>query len=349
MTGFKFTLVLSVIGFLPVSSVLGQSQEPKTQPISKEAVWDVQRVTSPESVAELRAMQDRVKTVTKNVMDATVGLIIGPGAGSGVIVSEDGLVLTAAHVIGKPRQPVVFILSDGSSVRGISLGTNSSADSGMAKITGKPPKNAKWPGAEEGKWPFIDLGKSDELKSGQWVVAMGHPGGPKSQRAPPVRVGRYKQSGKFLSTDCTLVGGDSGGPLFDLDGKVIGIHSQIGFTLDINMHVPIDKFRTDWDRFVRGDAIGRRTLADLGLNFDKASKISGAKIDEIKIGGAAEDMALEIGDIVKKFNGNVVKNPDDLMDMLSSYDPGDDVTLTIQRNKQLIDVTMELGKRNRRR
>ena len=121
---------------------------------------------------------------------------------------------------------------------------------------------------------------------------MGHPGGPKPDRPPPVRTGRVgtkteeMAKNRLLLTDCTLVGGDSGGPLFDLAGKVIGIHSQINpLFLELNMHVPVDKFRTDWDRLLRGDAIGRRTDAVLGITYSEGK---GAKIEKIAEGSAAE-------------------------------------------------------------
>ena len=79
--------------------------------------WDIGRITSPESLAEMKALQFRVKEVNKQALPSTVGLLVGMGAGSGVIVSEDGLVLTAAHVIGKPRQPITFVLADGTFVK----------------------------------------------------------------------------------------------------------------------------------------------------------------------------------------------------------------------------------------
>ena len=107
------------------------------------AAWDVTRVTSPETVDELKALQVKVKGVYTKALPTTVALLLGGdgggSAGSGVIVSGEGLVLTAAHVIGRPREPVVFVLPDGTTVKGISLGLNSLNDSGMAKI----PDNAK--------------------------------------------------------------------------------------------------------------------------------------------------------------------------------------------------------------
>jgi len=310
--------------------------------------WETGRISSPESVVEMKALQFRVKEVSKQALSSTVGLLVGNGAGSGVIVSEDGLVLTAAHVIGKPRLPITFVLSDGTFVKGESLGTNATADSGMARITDAPPKNATWPGAKEGKWPVMQMGKSGDLKNQQWVVAMGHPGGPKPDRPPPVRTGRVGTSNdqmaknRLLLTDCTLVGGDSGGPLFDLAGKVIGIHSQINpFLLEANMHVPVDKFLGDWERLLRGDAIGQRSDAVLGIKYDSDAK--GAKIAEIVDGSAAAKADLAAGDVILKFNGNKVKQASDITDMLSSYTPDDKVKLLISRDGETLSVDVKLG------
>ena len=313
------------------------------------STWETARITSPQSVAEMKALQTRVKDVSKQTLASTVGLLVGIGAGSGVIVSEDGLVLTAAHVIGKPRQPITFVLSDGTFVKGESLGINSVADSGMARITDAPPKNATWPGAKEGKWPVAAMGKSADLKQNQWVVSLGHPGGPKQDRPPPVRTGRVNTKNedmtknRLLLTDCTLVGGDSGGPLFDLAGKVIGIHSQINpFLLEANMHVPVDKFRNEWDRLLRGDSIGQKSDAVLGIKFDDATK-SAATVAEVADASAAAKADLAVGDVILKFNGVAVKAPNDIPEMLSSYEPGDKVKLVIRRESETLSVELKLG------
>src|SRR5262249_24520783 len=138
----------------------------------------------PESLDDLKAIQSQVKKVLEKVIPCTVGVQIGGASGSGVIVSEDGLVLTAGHVSGKPGQKCRIILSDGKTIEGKSLGRNERMDSGMFKITA------------EGKWPFCDMGASEDLKSGQWCIATGHPNGYQKGRAPVVRLGRIISSGK---------------------------------------------------------------------------------------------------------------------------------------------------------
>lgn len=339
MPVFRSLRHVSVAMFVLVALAMASPAAEPSTPVK----WVTDRVTSPDTVEELKALQTRIKEVAKKATPATVGILIGQGAGSGVIVRDDGLILTAAHVVGAPRSELVVVLSDGTFVKGVSLGINDRADSGMVKITDKPPKKATWPGAKDGKWPFMEMGKSADLKVGQWVVAMGHPGGPKQDREPPVRVGRFVSSGTFLQSNCTIVGGDSGGPLYDLDGKVVGIHSRIMFTIDANYQVPIDKFQKDWARLIRGDSIGRKSDAALNLEFDDKVNDS-VKIDRVTEGGAADTAGLEPGDTIKKFAGTAVKSPTDIREMLSAYSPGDKVKVEVDRDGEKMTFELKLGK-----
>ena len=155
----------------------------------------------PQSIDDLRALQARLKDLSQKLIPATVNVRVGPAQGSGVIISEDGYVLTAGHVCIEPDRDVVFTLSDGRQVRGKSLGMNTQLDSGLMKIT------------TPGKYSAVQWGDSSELRSGQWVIALGHPGGLEADRPAVMRLGRVLSADdEVISTDCTLVGGDSGGP-----------------------------------------------------------------------------------------------------------------------------------------
>jgi len=309
-----------------------------------EVSWDAKRTSSPDTVQELRALESKVKAVTEKVMPATVGLLVGQGAGSGVIVSESGLVLTAAHVIGKPGESCWVVLADGKRVAGKSLGVNAKLDSGMVQITDKPPEGVRWPGVEAGKWPVAELGKSADLKKNQWVISLGHHGGPRPGRTPPLRLGRfdsYNTSDKTIKTDCTLVGGDSGGPLFDLNGKLVGIHSKIGIFLEYNMHVPIDIFRPDWDQLAEGAVLGKPPV-ELGATLD-STKQTPTVIAVAEKSVAARGKLAE-GDVIVRFNGQRVLTRTDLKAVLMECKPGQTVTVVVSRDEEEVKLRLTFPK-----
>jgi serine protease Do len=225
-----------------------RADEPKS---SKPAPAPDSTKPAPLTVDDLRALETQVQAVVAKVRPATVGVAIGPSQGSGVIV-KGGYVLTAGHVSGQPGREAILSLADGRRVKGKTLGRNGGIDSGLIKIT------------EEGKWPSAEMGKSAGLKQGQWVVCIGHPGGFRPTRTPVVRLGRVLDAGDLLiRTDCTLVGGDSGGPLFDLDGKVVGINSRINAPITVNIHVPVDTYSLTWGSLARSKVWGERGVSEL--------------------------------------------------------------------------------------
>ena len=195
-----------------------------------------------QTLQELLTVEKQVQQLVTRLVPATVGIRVGAAQGSGVIISKEGYVLTAGHVISKPDQSATLILADGKIVQGKTLGVYETLDAGLIKIT------------EEGPWPVVEQGESDDLKPGTWCIAVGHPLGYQDGRPPVVRVGRLLRSDDGqLQSDCPLVAGDSGGPLFDLSGRVIGINSRIGGSTDMNYHVPVDVYRDHWDRLVDGE------------------------------------------------------------------------------------------------
>ncbi|MCX6865004.1 MAG: trypsin-like peptidase domain-containing protein [Verrucomicrobia bacterium] len=203
------------------------------------------------NLQDLVQLESKVAAVSRKVAPATVALLSEQtgSSGSGVVASEDGLILTAAHVV-QGADALLVVFPDGKQVQGKVLGANYSKDIAMVKITGP------------GKWPYATLGASKSLEAGDWVIALGHSAGFDAGRSPPVRFGRVisKGPGNFLTTDCTLIGGDSGGPLFDLNGNIIGIHSSIGQSLTNNNHAGSDGFRDDWDRILAGETWGALSM-----------------------------------------------------------------------------------------
>lgn len=293
----------------------------------------------PESVEDLKAIEEQVEKVLEKVIPCTVGVRIGAHQGSGVIVSKDGYVLTAGHVSGQPGRDVSLVLPTGKTVKGKTLGMNGGIDSGLIKIT------------SAGDWPFLDMGKSAELKPGQWVISCGHPGGYRTGRPPVVRVGRVLKTGStVIVSDCTLVGGDSGGPLFDMKGQVVGIHSRISGSITGNMHVPVDTYRDTWERLVKGDA----WRGDLPLFAAAGGPFVGVQGDpntrdciilKVVEGSPAEKAGIKTNDVVRKFDGQKVEKYKDFFGMVQKKKPGDEVELDIQRGEETVTVKMMIGKR----
>jgi S1-C subfamily serine protease len=224
----------------------------------------------PESVADLRAIEQHVTKLVEQVLPATVALQVGRAQASGVIVSADGYILTAAHVIERPGRSVTVIFSNGRTAQGKTLGMNPQVDGGLVQIT------------DQGPWPFAPIAPHDVTpKPGDWCLALGHPGGFQPRRSPPVRLGRVIDTDRaIIRTDCTITMGDSGGPLFDMEGRVIGIHSRIADETTINLHVPAATYQDAWDVLKAGEVAQRpsRFLTRMDANGD--GKISRSEVRE---------------------------------------------------------------------
>lgn len=304
---------------------------------SAEALKAFER-TVPQSVDDLQAIQDHVATLTEKVMPCVVGVRIGNAQGSGVIVSKDGYVLTAAHVSGRPDRNATFILPDGRRLQGKTLGRNTAIDAGLMKIT------------TEGEWPFVEMADIDTVDAGDWTVAMGHPGGYRDGRTPVVRLGRIvSKRNNVLQTDNALVGGDSGGPLFDASGRVIGIHSRIGPSINWNFHVPISYYTDDWEDLALSKEWGRGSPASptvLGVNGEDHPE-GGALVTGVPETWPAASAGVKVDDVITKVDDQEIKTFDDLSGYVSEQSPGDMVTLTIRRGGRTITVDVKLGDRRR--
>ena len=193
-------------------------------------------------IEEAQLFQDKLQQLINEVQPATVlittrGTRGGSGGmtGSGVCVSADGIIITAGHMVISGAKYVITY-PDNTKASAIGLGKIGTLDLGMLKIT------------EEGDYPFAEMGYSSSLEVGDYCFSLAYPGSFNAKMA--VRLGKVGslRDGKYgyLKTTCLMEPGDSGGPVFDMNGKVIGIRSYIGMSLDENYDAPIDFYREYW-------------------------------------------------------------------------------------------------------
>ena len=178
-------------------------------------------------------------------------------------------------------------------------------------------------------------------------------------RTPPVRFGRVIAQGQdhFLSTDCTLIGGDSGGPLFDLNGSVVGIHSSIGESLSSNNHAGITGVLQDWKKLEKGETWGRLGGSSLLDNPDapvigiitgrptKSGISSGISIRHVFEGGPASKAGLRAGDIVHNINDKNVPDLRTLHIVIAQHEPGETITIRLIRGQDRLTRKLTLGRR----
>ena len=329
---FKSLLAPTLAAFIAIGpSIPSTAQEMEVAPLV-------------DGLADLRKLSKKLVALSDRSAAATVSLVStgGGGAGSGVIVSEEGLVLTAAHVVASLSDDVIVIFPDGKRVKAEKLGGDYDRDAAMVRIT------------EKGTYPFVKVGESKGLRRNEWCVAFGHPGGFDSMRTPPVRLGRVLGNGQFVTTDCAVVGGDSGGPLFDLQGEVIGIHSNIGSTLSENRHVPIGVFLGSWDEMVAGKRTGARFAGGgqrvdperpvLGINLAGPAEGGGVSLEGVMENSPAENAGLQAGDVVVKINEEGVDSPEELIEVVGEYDTGDTLKISYRRGGEESEVEVKLAR-----
>lgn len=296
---------------------------------------------APEDRKDLEVIQKALVDAIPEARAATVCVELEEGSGSGVIISADGLVLTAAHVSTGVKKKVTVVMEDGTKLKAETLGLVADKDAAMLRIT------------EKGTYPFVELDRGASTRLGDWVFALGHSGGFDKDRGSVVRLGRLVRiANATFQSDCTLIGGDSGGPLFDLNGVLVGIHSRVGQQLQSNMHVPMSVFLESWDGMLKGEFIGEGPFAEkpvkgsgfLGMATE-ARKEGGLNVTKVGKDSPAEKAGLKEGDVVKKFNGVELSTRQQLQDLLKELAAGDEVTLEAVRGGKTETLTFNLGAR----
>jgi serine protease Do len=318
---------------LPWALSLAAALPAQAEPPTKERLAAIFAGEAPANLAEARAMQEHVQALLARVLPAVVSL---PGA-TGVLI-DGGLVLTAGHVTEEAGKKVRIELHDGRAIEGVSLGLNRMTDTGLVRVT------------TEGDFPTCPMGRSADLATGQWCLMLGHASGAKPGRSAPARLGRVlrvPESG-YLVTDCTMQGGDSGGPLLDMEGRVIGINSRISRNLAQNMHVPIDAFHSEWDALLAGQVVGpeptRSAFQPLGLRFERATQGGRMVVREVVDESRADEAGFAAGDRILEVDGKEIDGRPAYSEALRNR-ASDQVLFRIQRGEEVLELEVELPRR----
>ncbi|ANN71400.1 DegQ family serine endoprotease [Bordetella bronchialis] len=268
------------------------------------------------------------------------------GEGSGFIVSADGLILTNAHVVQDANE-VTVKLTDRREYRAKVLGSDPVTDVAVIKIDAK-------------NLPVVRLGSVDNLQVGDWVLAIGSPYGLENTATAGIVSAKGRSlpddtSVPFIQTDVAVNPGNSGGPLFNSRGEVVGINSQIytrtGGFQGLSFAIPINIATKIKDEIV---AHGKASHAMLGVtvqevNQDLADSFkldspSGALVASVEKGSAADKAGLKSGDVIRAIDGRPVVSSGDLSSIITLEDPGTRVKLDIWRDGKPVQVTATLGK-----
>ncbi|MCZ2495959.1 Do family serine endopeptidase [Xylophilus sp. Kf1] len=267
------------------------------------------------------------------------------GEGSGFIVSHDGIILTNAHVV-KDANEVTVKLTDRREYRAKVLGTDAKTDIAVLKIDGKD-------------LPVVTLGSTANLQVGEWVLAIGSPFGFENTVTAGVVSAKNRalpddSAVPFIQTDVAVNPGNSGGPLFNARGEVVGINSQIysrtGGYQGVSFAIPIDLASKIEQQIV---AHGKVEHAKLGVVVQEVNQAladsfklespEGALVSSVEKGGAADKAGLESGDVIRKVDGKPVVSSSDLPAAIALATPGDKVRLEVWRKGGSRELTATLG------
>lgn len=266
--------------------------------------------------------------------------------GSGFIVSSDGYILTNAHVVNDADE-IIVKLTDKRELKAKLIGIDRRSDVAVVKV-------------EAVNLPKVTLGDPDNLKVGEWVVAIGSPFGLENT----VTAGIVSAKGRalpqenyvpFIQTDVAINPGNSGGPLFNMKGEVVGINSQIfsrsGGYMGLSFAIPIDVAMEVQNQLRAGGKVARGWL---GVQIQEVTKelaesfgmknTNGALIAGVEKGGPAEKSGLEAGDVITKFDGKPISNSSDLPRAVGAIKPGKNVTAEVFRKGATRSLTLNVGK-----
>jgi serine protease Do len=279
-----------------------------------------------------------------------------PQLGSGFIISSDGYILTNDHVAGNAKEITVTLTSGGKYPARL-VGTDLVSDISLLKIDAK-------------NLPSLRLGNSDEVITGEWVIALGNPFGLFDiSDKPTVTVGVVSATGMnlraqegrvyrgMIQTDAAINSGNSGGPLVNTSGEVIGVNAVI-FTpnqgsIGLGFAIPINRVKTIVAELKRSGRIEREYWTGLEIQpvdrriarYFGLDRATGVIISDIKGGSPAERSGFKVGDILLEANGEKIADEASLAAIVDDARVGDTLRMKVYRDKRTLDLTLRLEKR----
>lgn len=338
--GMMFAQRQPVVGNLPDFSTLIEEDGPAVVNIRT-----IQKTTPIQtgSPAELETLLHSffAKPIIPKVVDDDDG---NRGVGSGFFISKDGYLLTNAHVV-EGASTVIVTLADRREFNAEVVGSDARTDIALLKVKG------------DTNFPFLKIGSSRDLKVGSWAFAIGSPYNLENTATAGIISAVARDAGEYLpliQSDVSINPGNSGGPLIDIHGKVIGINSHIlqsisGGTAGISFAIPIDEAMLIAKQL--GDD-GKVTRSRIGAQIGEPplTVFMGAigtrvvQILMVEEGGPADKAGMQAGDIILKFDGEIVNGPGDLPWRVGSAKPGSTVPVTVLRGDNQFDINVKMGK-----
>jgi len=269
------------------------------------------------------------------------------GFGSGVIVSEDGTILTNHHVV-KDADKITIEMNDNKTYEAKVVGSDPPSDLAVLKIEGE-------------KFPFLKLGDSDSVRVGDIVLAIGNPLGIGQSVTSGIISAKGRRTGigdgsfeDFLQTDAPINRGNSGGALINLSGELVGINSQIlsttGGSIGIGFAIPSNMSKSVMEQLVKNGKVRRGMLgidiqnitSDIAENLD-LKDAKGVLVSNVRKDSAAEKAGIKRGDLVTAINGEAVDDGNSLRNKVAGTQPGTEIALTILRNGKEQELKATLG------
>jgi len=271
------------------------------------------------------------------------GAEVPRGVGSGFIISADGFLLTNHHVV-EGADEIYVTLTDKREFKGRLIGSDRRTDVALVKI-------------EAANLPMLKIGDPARLRVGEWVVAIGSPFGLDNTVTAGIVSAKGRDTGDylpFIQTDVAVNPGNSGGPLLNMRGEVIGINSQIysrtGGFMGISFAIPIDEAMRVSDQL---RASGRVTRGRIGVGIAEVTKdvaeplgltrAAGALVRNVESGGPAEKAGIEVGDIILKFDNKPIERSTDLPRIVGNTKPGTKVPVSVWRKGAARELSLTVA------